>query len=88
MTTFNRALLVPALTVTLAFPVFAQSGANRAGTGIPAPKPSHYSIVETKAVKDCRLHCGAMAGTPNGKNLPTAAETAARADKCQRKMLG
>jgi len=68
-------------------PVFAQGGANRTGPGIPAPQPTNTIIVETRHQRDCRLHCGSLAATPNWKTLPTAAETQMRTKKCQRQMI-
>jgi hypothetical protein len=86
MRTLNRTLLAFAFSAVVA-PAFAQSGANRT-SGVPTPQPTrNVTIVETRDVRDCRVHCGSLAATPNGKTLPTATQTQMRTETCERKML-
>lgn len=88
MRTYTRSLLAFVVATAIVGPVFAQSGANRTASGVPVTQPAKsVTIVETRDHRDCRLHCGSLAATPNVKSLPTAAETQMRSEACQRKML-
>ena len=86
MTNINRILSALALATISLTPVFAQS-ANRTIVGVPVQPKPNVTIVETAEVRDCRLHCGSLAATPNMKRVPTAAEQQMRADSCAKKMI-
>ena len=87
MTNINRTLLALALATISLTSVLAQS-ANRTVVGVPVqPPPSKTVIVETADVRNCRLHCGSLAATPNMKRVPTASEQQMRADACGSKMI-
>jgi hypothetical protein len=85
MTNIKRTVLAMALAAVSATPVFAQ---HRTIIGVPViPQPSKIAIVETTEIRDCRLHCGSLAATPNMKRVPTAVEQQMRADSCAKKMI-
>ena len=88
MTNINRTTLTLALATVSLTTVFAQS-ANRTMVGVPTTtQRSKIAIVETVEVRNCRLHCGSLAATPNQKRLPSAAEQQMRSDNCAKKMIG
>jgi hypothetical protein len=87
MTRTTRALSSLTLVFGIALPVLAQSGANRTGP-IPVPSPaSRVPIVESADMRECRLHRGSLAATPNNKTLPNAAISQLRREACEKKML-
>lgn len=87
MTNINRTLSALVLATLSLTPAFAQS-ANRTMVGVPyQPQQSKVTIVESTDVRRCRLHCGALAATPNQKRLPSASEQQMRADACGKKMI-
>ena len=91
MITINRiglAFIFTALSVT---PLLAQS-ANRTIVGVPPATPSIQTATTPQApeppdVQRCRLHCGAIAGTPNMKAVATLPVQQAQAQACERKMI-
>ena len=88
MTNINRTMLTLALATISLTSVFAQS-ANRTTVGVPTtPQRSKAAIVETAEVRNCRLHCGSLAATPNQKSIPSATAQQMRADACAKKMIG
>ena len=56
--------------------------------GVPVvPQQSGTLIVETADVRKCRLHCGALAATPNMKTVAPLPVQQARAETCAHKMI-
>ena len=87
MTNINRTMLTLALATISLTPIFAQS-ANRTIIGVPTTtQRSTIAIVETAEVRNCRLHCGSLAATPNQKSIPNAVQQQMRADACAKKMI-
>jgi len=85
MTKTTRTMLAMALATVSVTPIFAQ---HRTLIGIPViPQGPKIAVVETAELKNCRLHCGSLAATPNMKRLPTASEQRMRADACADKMI-
>ena len=87
MRTLTRAALALLLASSVTLPVLGQSGANRTGSGIPAPTSSGVAIAEGPAARQCRIHCGSLQATPNGKALPNIAVARAHREVCATKML-
>jgi hypothetical protein len=89
MTSITRTVLALAFTAAWAVPAAPQS-ANRTGAGTPKPAANDVAVItEDPAVRNCRLHCGALAATAPHSVFPhqTVADRDARGTACSRKMI-
>lgn len=86
MTIINRA------TMAFAFTVLSIASVSAQRPSIPpvpvTPQSTRtQAVLESAEVKRCRLHCGALAATPNWKTLPSASVTQMRDEACGREMI-
>ena len=83
-----RTLLIALALATISWTSVSAQSANRTMVGVPVvPQQSKTAIVEIKEVRECRLHCGALAATPNMKAVAPLPVQQARAEACAHKMI-